>query len=155
MSWTEDWLWPKVDLRRKAQNAIEEGFWAACFVSVFAALFALIGFLRDSRFFDVVQLSLALLFGALGFGIRRRSRIAAICALALYILQKTLFGGPFGPFQVISLLFVLAFLNCIRGAFAYHKFPPLPANIPSVEQSFRAMANTGASHESQNDPAKT
>ncbi|HWZ99758.1 MAG TPA: hypothetical protein VN025_18520 [Candidatus Dormibacteraeota bacterium] len=155
MSWTEDWLWPKVDLRRKAQKAIEEGFWAASFVAVFAAVLALIGFLRDSRFFDVVQLSLAVLFGALAFGIRRRSRTAAICALSLYIFQRILFWGPIGPFQAISLLFVLAFANCIRGTFAYQRFSPLPANIPSVEQSFRAMANTAPSSESRNDAAKS
>ncbi|HWY43362.1 MAG TPA: hypothetical protein VNX66_07695 [Candidatus Sulfotelmatobacter sp.] len=155
MSWTEDWLWPKVDIRRKAQNAIEEGFWAASFVAVFAAVWALIGFLRDSRFFDVDQLSFAVLFAALAFGIRRRSRIAAICALCLYVFQRILFWGGIGPYQAVSFLFVLAFMNCIRGTFAYHRFPPLPANIPSVEQSFRAIAKAVPPGDAPDDITKS
>jgi len=141
MSWTEDWIWPKVDLRRKAQNTIEEGFWAACFVAVFAAAFALISVLRDAGSVDFYQPGVAVLFAGLAFGIRRRSRFAAICALCLYVLQRIVFWAPgFGPYQALSLLFVLAFVNCVRGTFAYHRLPPLPPNIPSVEQSFQAFA---------------
>lgn len=141
MSWTEDWLWPKVDLRRRAQNAIEEGFWVACFLSFLYAMWALIGVLRDATINDIEQFGVAALFAALAFGIRRRSRVAAISALILYVLARVAQGwASLSPFQVVSFLFILAFVNCIRGAFAYRKFPAISANTPSVAESFSAMA---------------
>ena len=153
MSWIEDWLWTKVDLRRRAQNAIEEDFWVACFLSFACAMGALIGVLRDATISDFEQFGVAVLFAVLAFGIRRRSRAAAISALILYVLLRVAQGWTsLSPFQIISFLFVLALVNCIRGTFAYHRFGSPPANVPSVEQSFRAMSQTAPPEEPRNIP---
>jgi len=142
MSWIDDWVWLKVDNRRRAQNAIEEGFWAAIFVSGMAAVFLLITVLKDPDQLTVEELLSVLVFAFIAFGIRRRSRAAALAALILYVLGRVyaFASGAHGNL-VLPVLITLALLNAVRGTFAYHSFPPLPANLPSVEDSFKAMGN--------------
>ena len=88
MSWFDDWVWLKVDGRRRAQNAIEEGFWAAIFVSGMTALLLLITALKDPEQFAVDEALMVVIFGCIAFGIRRRSRAAALAALILFILGR-------------------------------------------------------------------
>jgi hypothetical protein len=142
MSWIGDWVWLKVDSRRRAQNAIEVGFWAAIFVSGMAAIFLLITVLKDPEQLAIGEVLGVVVFAFIAFGIRRRSRTAAFAALILYALDRihALISGAHGNL-VLPVLITLAFLNAVRGALAYHRFPPLPANLPSVEQSFKAMGN--------------
>jgi hypothetical protein len=42
---------------------------------------------------------------------------------------------------VIALLIALALFHGVRGTFAYHKLPPLPPGMPSLQESFRAIAS--------------
>ena len=64
----------------------------------------------------------AAIFAAIAFGIKRRSRFAAVAGLILYILerlymmQRTGAGG-----LVMGVIFTLLFINAVRGAFAYHR----------------------------------
>src|SRR5262245_24050087 len=142
MSWIDDWVWLKVDSRRRAQNAIEEGFWAATFVSGMTALFLLITVLKDSEQFAIGEALIVVIFGFIAFGIRRRPRAASLAALILFVLGRiyaVVSGAP--PYLLLSVLITLAFLNAVRGTLAYHSFPALPANLPSVEDSFKAMGN--------------
>ena len=142
MSWIDDWVWLKVDSRRRAQNAIEEGFWAAILVSGMTAILLLITVLKDPEQLAAGEVLGVVVFALIAFGIRRRSRAAAFAALILYVLDRiyALISGAHGNL-VLAVLITLAFLNAVRGAFAYHRFPSLPANLPSVEQSFKAMGN--------------
>jgi hypothetical protein len=140
MSWTEDWLWPKVDLRRRAQNAIDEGFYAAAFLGGFKFVFGLIFLLAQFSEAVFVGLVSAAIFGGLAFGIYKRSRFCALAALIFFLAQRFLLGTELGvPNLLYTTFFSLLFVNGIRGAFAYRRFGP-PANAPSVEESFRAMA---------------
>jgi hypothetical protein len=142
MGWVDSWLWPKVDTRRRAQNAIEEGFWAAIFVSVTGALILFITFLKDTEQFAIEGLVGVVVFAFVAFGIRRRSRAAAFVGLMLYVSDRiyVLISGGHGNL-VLPILIELAFLNAVRGTVAYHRLPPLPANLPSIEQSFQAVGN--------------
>ncbi len=142
MSWIDDWVWLRVDSRRRAQNAIEEGFWAATFVSGITALFLLITVLKDPDQLTVGEVLGVFVFAVIAFGIRRRSRAAALAAPILFVLGRiyaVVSGAPW--YLLISVLITLAFLNAVRGTLAYHSFPTLPANLPSVEDSFKAMGN--------------
>jgi|ERR1041385_64385 hypothetical protein len=142
MSWIDDWVWLRVDSRRRAQNAIEEGFWAATFVCGMTAVFLLINVLKDTEQLAVGEVLAVVAFAFIAFGVRRRSRAAALAALILYVLDRVyaLVSGVHGNL-ILPVLITLAFLNAVRGTLAYHRFPPLPANLPSVEQSFKAMGN--------------
>jgi hypothetical protein len=142
MSWIDNWAWPKVDTRRRAQNAIEEGFWAATFVSVVAALFLLITVMKDAEQFAIESLLGVVVFAFIAFGIRRRSRVAAFVGLILYVSDRVyvLISEGHGSF-ILPVFITLALLNAVRGTLAYHRLPPLPANLPSIEQSFQAIGN--------------
>ena len=47
------------------------------------------------------------------------------------------FGHPGALLLAIAV--ALALLHGVRGACAFHKFAPIPANTPSIEQSFRSF----------------
>jgi len=82
-----------------------------------------------------------ILFAAIGIGIYKLSRIAAVAGLVIYMTEKifvlvqggSLFSGGF-----YLLIFVYAFINGIRGTFAYQRFAkkqlapagPIETNMP-------------------------
>jgi hypothetical protein len=155
MSWFDNWVWLKVDSRRRAQNAIEEGFWAATFVAVMAAFFVLIDVMKDPDQYAIQGLLSVIVFGFIAFGIRRRSRAAALIALLLYVSDRVFALISTGHGNLVLPVFItLAFLNAVRGTFAYHRFPVLPANLPSVEQSFRAMGSSPRRSEENKTPGR-
>jgi hypothetical protein len=148
MSWFDDWVWLKVDSRRRAQNAIEEGFWAATFVTVMAAFFVLIDVMKDPDQYAIQGLLSVIVFGFIAFGIRRRSRAAALIALLLYVSDRVFALISTGHGNLVLPVFItLAFLNAVRGTIAYHRLPPLPANLPSIEQSFQSIGNASVRNE--------
>jgi hypothetical protein len=136
------WLWPNVVTRRNASSAIEEAFWVALVVSAFTPVFAVVDLMRTGewrlgyqRFVDPA------FFARVAFGIRRKSRTCAVAALVLYLLSRAYFWIITGSGNlVIPALIALALFHGVRGTFAYHRFSPLPAGLPSVEDSFRAIA---------------
>lgn len=135
------WFWPNVSNRRFAQNAIQEAFWAALFVSGLTVAFTVILLLRsDETDFAQIGFLNSALFGGLAFGIYRRSRIAALSAFVLFAggaIYQLATTGPAG--LVLRGFIALAFFHGVRGTIAYHKFPALPANLPSIEQSFQTV----------------
>jgi hypothetical protein len=80
------------------------------------------------------------MFAGIAFGIRRKSRIAAIVGLILYVANIVYAFSVVGPRSPIGpALVILAFVHGVRGTFAFHELPALPANLPSVEQGFQAL----------------
>jgi hypothetical protein len=138
---TTKWYWPAVDTRRNASFAIEEAFWAASLVSVFTALTTLafvVG--NDNAAVNAMGFVDAAIFAGIAFGIRRKSRTAAVLGLVLYVSNVVyvfVIAGPRLP--LIPAFVTLAFLHGVRGTFAYHEFPALPADLPSIDQGFEAL----------------
>jgi hypothetical protein len=143
MAKTTKWYWPDVSTRRDASFAIEEAFWAAAFVAVLGSLLTAVFIFGDGA--PVVNawgFADAAIFAGIAFGIRRKSRLSAVLGLVLYV-SNVIYGfivfGPKSP--LIPALVSLAFVHGVRGTFAYHEFPALAANLPSVEQRFQALRN--------------
>jgi hypothetical protein len=138
------WFWPKVNSRKDALFAISEAFWVALSVAILTLVFFLIGFLRSAQsdvgfegFFSFA------LFVGIALGIRQKSRIAALAGFILYVLSQGYFWVANGHGNlVIPPLIALALFHGVRGTFAYHRLPPLPAGLPSLEQSFKAVASS-------------
>lgn len=141
MSLTAAWIWPSVSSRKNALFAIAEAFWISIAVSVFTVILVLIGSLQTQESdFDILGLANSILFAGIAFGIRRKSRIAATTGLVLYVLLRVFFLRPTGLGSfVIGSLIALALLHGVRGTIAYQKLPPLPAGMPTIEQSFKAV----------------
>jgi hypothetical protein len=135
------WFWPKVSDRKNAQFAINEAFCVAVALAAITAIFATVEVLRDStEGLDAEAFVSAIIFAGVGFGIYRKSRIAALSGLVLYLVGRGYAWAKVGPsFGVIPVLITLAFLHGVRGTFAYHKLPPRPADLPSLARSFAAL----------------
>ncbi len=144
MSLLAAWFWPKVSDRENAQFAISEAFCVAVALSAIMAMLAAIEVLRTSaESFDAQPFLSPVQYAGLAFGIYRKSRIAAISALALYLVGRGYLWIKAGPyFGVIPVLITLAFLHGVRGTFAYQKLPPRPGDLPSLAQTFEALSHT-------------
>jgi hypothetical protein len=66
----------------------------------------------------------AALFGVIAWGIYWMSRVAAIAGLGLYILEQVASVATTDSkhgFGAITIIIILAFVNSVRGTFAYHR----------------------------------
>ncbi len=73
------WFWPKVSDRKNAQFAITEAFFAAAVVAALTAIFTAVEALKDTaEGLGPEGFVSAIVFAGVGFGIYRRSRIAAV-----------------------------------------------------------------------------
>jgi hypothetical protein len=142
MTLLQSWFWPDVGSRKNALAAINETFWVILFLAGLTAVFTLIGFARDSQEGDRLWglVSAACLAGV-AFGIRRKSRSAAVAGFALYIAGRAWAWMASGhPGSVTLFVLVsLALWHGVRGTFAFHRFAPSAAGTPSIEDSFRSF----------------
>jgi hypothetical protein len=123
--------WPDVSNVRNAQKAIRYGFLAAVIVASVTAIVGLVT-LYAHAFMGVYgrpALISAVMFAAIGFGIYRRSRAAAICGLLLFLIdrlvtlatQRVNVGGT-----IVAAILAVFFIHGVRGTFAYRKFSDQP-----------------------------
>ena len=117
------WYWEDVSDVSGAEKAMTGGMWAALVVAGITSLVVALSF-AGVKIFGIGASALldAAIFAAIAFGIKRKSRFAAVAGLILYILervcmmQRTGAGG-----LVMGVVFTLLFINAARGAFAYHR----------------------------------
>ena len=132
--------WPTLDNSESAKGATREGAWAALIVAVGTALIATLNiegvtnnFMGENAW-AYVDASAFLILSILVF---RFSRIAALLALIFYLGERIsiLVNVPYARSNLlVAAIFVMAFVNGIRGAFAWHRFrqsATLPPNAPA------------------------
>ncbi len=119
---------PQIATLSDAQKVGRQGTWAACFVAGLTALVAvaaLSGILPPGFPISGWALVDAALFGVIAWGIYRMSRVAAVAGLVVYILERiymqSALGAKAGAGIVVTILIILAFINAVRGTFAYHR----------------------------------
>jgi hypothetical protein len=127
-----------------AQKIARQGTWAACFVAGMTAILALISIAAPSPLgFPVNAWSLidAMIFGVIAWGIYYASRIAAVTALIYYavgqvfMIATTIDSARKYSVNPVTILVLLAFINSIRGTFAYHRLRKAVNNSADVETS--------------------
>ena len=133
--------WPSTDTLEHAKSASRQGVWAAGFVAAITAIVATIALVSGSAFagIDAWAYLDAVLFAAITFGIYKLSRFAAVAGLVLYVLESlyamTQLAGPRAGI-VVRIILTLAFINAVRGTFAYHRLsasaPPTASPTPHV-----------------------
>lgn len=150
MTLFRSWFWPDVSTRKNALFAITEAFWVMMGVACLLLLFTFVDFAHgwevDDRLLGFAE---AALLAGIALGIRQKSRIAAVAGLALYVLGRIgLWAATGRPGSLsLTILVALALLHGVRGAFAFHNFAPIPADTPSIEQSFRSFGPESATNE--------
>ncbi len=122
-------FWGKVDSRDEAIELSRSGA-AAAFVcagvTAAATAAAMFGYSLMPGF-NAWALIDAALFAGLGWGVWRFSRIAAVLALVLYIAERAMmFSQTPSHLAVITVMFIIFFVNGIRGTVAYHRLRHAP-----------------------------
>lgn len=121
-----NWL-VNVDSIEGAKKATAQGYGIAYFVAILTGIIALIAFSTGESIGGIDEYAIVdvLLMGLAGLGMQFYSRTAAVGALVLFVLGKiamisegTMNAG--GWFMTVIIIF--AFINGIRGTFAYQRF---------------------------------
>jgi hypothetical protein len=137
---TNNW-WPAVSTREQAKAATKGGVIVCGVIVVFTGALALYSLFGKSilgitplSFIDVV------LFAAIGFGIWKLSRVAAVAGLVFYLIVQGYNWVTVGPKSpILAILFTLYLVNAVRGTFAYHSLPEPEADR---EGPWRSPART-------------
>lgn len=124
-------IWPSVDSPEGARFATRQAFWAAILCASATLALSVLGVLGIKLFreygldFDLSNLFDTYLFGLIACGLWRRSRIAAVGGLLLYvggIIIQWIVRPPNGVGVVWAVIITLWFTSGIRGTFAYRRF---------------------------------
>jgi hypothetical protein len=76
----------------------------------------------------------AVIFVALGVGIARMSRAAAVGALVLYVAERIAMAPVAGLNPVMMIVMVSCFAQGVRGTWAFHKFRQQSPYPPGIAQ---------------------
>lgn len=125
MANTNSW-WPDVSELTGAGKAISYGFGSAAFVASVTAVVALLAIYLRKPIFGIDGFGLfdAVLFAIIGFGVYRKSRVAAVAGLVLYIVERFYMlasGSATGTAGVSTVFVALYFVHGVRGTFAYRR----------------------------------
>lgn len=122
------WYWPAFGNLADAEQASNQGMWAAVFCAAVTAIMATISIFSANGVMGIHPSAYvdAVLFAVIAWRIRARSKGFAIAGLALFALEKVFQAVTqpqsmrFGIFLAVILL--LCFISGVRGTFAYHRF---------------------------------
>ena len=117
-------VWPSITDQVSAKKASRQGLLACACCAGATILCVLLGYFGPPRTDALVD---ALLFILIGWGIHRISRFAAVAGLLLFILERVFEWLNYGRGNTVvalllALAFTLAFINSVRGTFAYHRY---------------------------------
>src|SRR5215472_6316111 len=117
------WFWPEIYDRETAQDVARRGAWVAVFVAGLTALLALLSLGLRIVILGVTPMALldAVIFAVAGWRIYKMSRAWAVTGMVLYLLE-VVYALTQGRFSVLAVVFLFAFLNAIRGTFAFHRY---------------------------------
>jgi hypothetical protein len=128
-------IWPIITDAASAKYAAKQGMGAAFFCAGLTVLFVLLARQGMSLVQGINERALvdAAVFAALGILILRMSRVAAVAALALYIVERIVMWIKISSVGVASIpmmiVIVLCFVSSIRGTFAYQRYKGSSYNI--------------------------
>ena len=121
-------FWPPVDTREAAQELIDLAFWATLFlagVSALIVVLAALGYIAAGIETHLSALLGGLVLLLLAWGLRKRSRAAAVPGALLYGING-LVGYDVGRVRhpvasIVHFFVMLASIHGVRGVFAWHR----------------------------------
>ncbi|MEM1264059.1 MAG: hypothetical protein AAGH76_16800 [Pseudomonadota bacterium] len=132
---TENNFWPNTATIDGARSAARQGVWAAGFVATVTTALAIYSRFGEAIVgVDLWALGDVILFGIIGIGIWRLSRVASVLGLGLYIAERVWMfqaNGKLGG--VLMVLLILMFVNGVRGTFAYHRLNAETTNAAKAD----------------------
>ena len=121
-----NWIWPEIDdldtAKRVSHSAAACAFFIA-FVTGVVVYLQTTGRLKLFAGIGAEAYVDAGLFFLIGVGLLRKSRIAAVTGLIVYIAEQFyMMKSGMGRASFVMVVFILAFANAIRATFSYHEF---------------------------------
>jgi hypothetical protein len=128
------WLWPKIEDAKTARDAALQGAGVGLFVAAVTGVAASLSILYDKPVLGIDGWALidAALFAVVSWRVYKMSRPWAVLGLLLYLTEVGLriaeagFNRGYSP---VALVFALAFVNAVRGTFAFHRFGKQAAKL--------------------------
>jgi hypothetical protein len=119
------WYWKEIADKDSAVDATKPALGVSYFVAAVTGVIAVLTVVDGKPILGLNGWSLldAGLFALVGWRISKLSRVWTIVGLALYLLETADSIGRRGfGFSIVSIVFILAYINALRGVFAYHKY---------------------------------
>ena len=139
MSQLRDTYWPDVRIRAAAEKAARDAALTAFCVAGITALLSALAWLDVLRIVSPWSILDALVFTVVGVFIVRRSRIAALLGLLIYLLESMagLLSGASKSAggAVLAVIFTLFFINGLRGTMALARMSQRSAGEPADERA--------------------
>jgi Zn-dependent protease len=126
------WYWPTIEDESSAEHATKAAVGVSGFIAAVTALIAVLSIFYHKPIAGLDGSSLidAAIFALIAWRISKVSRAWAVVGLLMYLLEVgyKLVTNPSGALGVLTIIFVLTYINAIRGAFAYHRYRKAESN---------------------------
>jgi len=120
------WYWPTIEDESSAEHATKAAVGVSGFIAAVTALAAVLSIVYHKPILGLDGWGLidALIFALIAWRISKASRTWAVLGLLMYLVEVgyKLATNPSGARGVLTIIFILAYINAIRGAFAYHRY---------------------------------
>lgn len=135
-----NFLLPAITDLKSAQEAGRQGTAVSVLIIVFSSVITAISTATNGGTPSQGFIVMMLVYGLIAFMIYKMSRVAAILGLVIYLSERLFLVAQYGVSGnvILVILFVFAFINSIRGTFAYHRLRRQrteafqESNIPSI-----------------------
>jgi ABC-type polysaccharide/polyol phosphate export permease len=133
------WYWPKIEDEPSAEAATKPAVGASCFVAAVTGLLAVLSIFYHKPIVGLDGWGLvdAIIFALIAWRISKVSRAWAVVGLLMYLLEVgyKLATNPSSALGIVTIIFILTYINGIRGTFAYHQYrksgiDPLAPSMP-------------------------
>ncbi|MFD3157363.1 hypothetical protein ACFIJ5_10950 [Haloimpatiens sp. FM7330] len=124
-------MFGKITSMETAKKVASQGVIASIFIAIITTISIALSMsghaILDVDYWTFIDVGLVLI---IAFGIHKMSRIAAILGLVFYTAEKVMaivLSG--GRFSFLIIVFIIAYIEGIRGTFAYHKYKKQAKNM--------------------------
>jgi hypothetical protein len=137
------WYWNEIGDKYSAQYATTTAVWISYLIALATGLIGIVSlaYRKPILGLDGWAVLAAGLFAVMGWRIGRLSRAWSVVGFSIYVLGVLvdigahLAAGTFGFLPTMEILFVVVYLNALRGTFAYHTYVKLEAAQPNQQLS--------------------
>ncbi len=120
------WYWPTIDGESSAEHATKSAVGVSGFIAAVTALAAILSLVYHKPILGIDGWGLAdaVIFALIAWRIAKVSRAWAIIGLLMYLFEVVykLATSPSGALGILTIIFILTYINAIRGTFAYQRY---------------------------------
>ena len=144
-----NWIWPRITDEASATIAVNQAMIYAVFLTMVTAGIVIASVVSGHAIggFDGWNSVDVALIGVIAFGLRRRSRVAAMAGVSFWLLSA---AGKLADGQrpgIITVVILLGFIAGIRGTFALAKYGEARAPQVSLACPMASLGAGVATHE--------